>query len=79
MTVRLSGHSATLLRRRAEIQQRPIEEVAAECIGNEMRRDVHEALYSVSGTYAAALDALAEHLALAVREPGTPPPAPPHV
>ncbi|WP_406109855.1 hypothetical protein [Kitasatospora purpeofusca] len=79
VTVRLSGHSATLLRRRAEIQQRPIEEVAAECIGNEMRRDVHEALYSVSGTYAAALDALAEHLALAVREPGTPPPAPPHV
>ncbi|MEU1510022.1 hypothetical protein [Kitasatospora sp. NPDC005748] len=83
VTVRLAGQSARRLRRRAEIQQRPVEEVVAECISNEMRRDVHrdvhEALYSVSDTYAAALDALAEHLALVVREPCAPPPAPPHV
>ncbi|WP_159394290.1 hypothetical protein [Streptomyces sp. NRRL S-495] len=79
VTVRLADRTAGLLRRRAEIQQRPIEEIVAECISNEMRRDVHEALYNVSDTYAATIDALAEHLALVVREPCAPPPAPPHV
>ncbi|RDG33459.1 hypothetical protein DVH02_31285 [Streptomyces corynorhini] len=70
VTVRLTGRSARRLRRAADIQQRPVEEVAAECIGNEMRRDVHEALYSGSDAYAATLDGLAKRLALIVRELG---------
>lgn len=70
VTVRLTGPSARRLRRAAEIQQRPIEEVATECIGDEMRRDVHEALYSGSDVHAATLDGLAQHLALIVRELG---------
>ncbi|WP_282698090.1 hypothetical protein [Streptomyces sp. CC208A] len=70
VTVRLSGQSARRLRRAAEIQQRPAEEVAAECIVDEMRRDVHEALYSSSETYAASLEGLAKRLALIARELG---------
>ncbi|MFE0043687.1 hypothetical protein [Streptomyces albireticuli] len=67
VTVRLTGQSAARLRRAADIQQRPIEEVAAECIGDEMRRDVNGTLYSGSDSYAATLDGLAKRLALIVR------------
>ncbi|GHJ19118.1 hypothetical protein ACH4KL_32390 [Streptomyces albus] len=70
VTVRLTGQSARRLHRAAEIQQRPIEEVAAESISDEMRRDVHGTLYSGSDTYAATLDGLAKRLALIVRELG---------
>ncbi|RLL65562.1 hypothetical protein [Streptomyces sp. Z26] len=70
VTVRLTGQSARRLRRAAEIQQRPIEDVAAECISDDMHRDVHEALYSGSDAYAATLDGLAKRLALLVRELG---------
>ncbi|MEV6319195.1 hypothetical protein [Streptomyces sp. NPDC051776] len=70
VAVRLTGQSAARLRRGAAIQQRPLEDVAAECIGDEMRRDVYDALYSSSETYAAALDGLAKRLALIVRELG---------
>ncbi|MFJ4465713.1 hypothetical protein [Streptomyces sp. NPDC088928] len=68
VTVRLTGQSAGRLRRAAEIQQRPVEEVTAECISDEMHRDVHDALYS--DAYAATLDGLAKRLALIVRELG---------
>ncbi|MGK5544978.1 hypothetical protein ACSNOH_09635 [Streptomyces sp. URMC 127] len=68
--VRLTGQSARHLRRAAEIQQRPVEQVAAECISDEMHRDLHDTLYSSSDTYAASLDGLAERLALIVRELG---------
>ncbi|MFC7472685.1 hypothetical protein ACWG43_15010 [Streptomyces albidoflavus] len=70
VTVRLTGQSAGRLLRAAEIQQRPVEEVAAECISDEMRRDVHDALYSdalYSDAYAATFDGLAKRLALIVR------------
>ncbi|MFC8274212.1 hypothetical protein ACFUJR_17135 [Streptomyces sp. NPDC057271] len=70
VTVRLTGQSARRLRRTAEIQQRPVEEVAAESISDEMHREVHEALCSGSGAYAATLDGLAKRLALIVRELG---------
>ncbi|NJQ04481.1 hypothetical protein [Streptomyces lonarensis] len=73
VTVRLTGQSAGRLRRAAEIQQRPVEELAAESISDEVHRDVHEALYSGSDPYAATLDGLAKRLALIVRELGTPP------
>ncbi|WP_143608713.1 hypothetical protein [Streptomyces sp. CB03234] len=76
VTVRLTGQSARRLRRAADIQQRPVEEVAAECISDEMRRDVHEALYSGSDAYAATLDGLAQRLALLVRELGALPSGP---
>ncbi|MEU4735668.1 MULTISPECIES: hypothetical protein [Streptomyces] len=70
VTVRLTGQSARRLRRAAEIQQRPVEEVAAESISDEMHREVHDALYSGSDAYAATLDGLAKRLALIVRELG---------
>lgn len=70
VTVRLTGQIAARLRRAAEIQQRPIEDVAADSIGDEMHRAVHEALYSGSDAYAATLDGLAQRLALIVRELG---------
>ncbi|WKK24120.1 hypothetical protein QZH56_36710 [Streptomyces olivoreticuli] len=70
VTGRLTGQSAAHLCRCTAIQQRPVEEVAAECIGDEMCRGVCDALYSGCETYAAALEGLAKRLALIVRELG---------
>lgn len=67
-TVHLAGKTARRLQRAAAIQQRPAEYVAAECIHDELDRDLSEALYTNVEDYAATLDGLAERLALMARE-----------
>lgn len=70
LTIRLTGQTAQRMRRAAAIQQRPVEEVAAECVRDELGRDLYDALYANVEDYAATLDGLAQRLALIVRELG---------
>ncbi|WP_327357939.1 hypothetical protein [Streptomyces sp. NBC_01304] len=66
----MSGQAAQRLRRGAEIRKRPVEEIAANCVSDEMRRPVYDMLYRSGDDYAATQDGLAKRLALIVRDLG---------
>ncbi|MGW7673076.1 hypothetical protein ACWGJX_39180 [Streptomyces sp. NPDC054775] len=69
-TVRVSGQAARRLRRAAAFQQRPVDDVAADCVRDELHRDVYDVLYTNVDDYASTLDGLSQRLALLVRELG---------
>ncbi|CAL9480767.1 hypothetical protein SUDANB176_03043 [Streptomyces sp. enrichment culture] len=58
-TVRLDGQAARRLRRAAAFQRRPVDDVAADCVCDELDRDVYDVLYTNVDDYASALDGLA--------------------
>ncbi|QNP71584.1 hypothetical protein IAG44_20550 [Streptomyces roseirectus] len=70
ITIRVSGRAAQHLRRGAAVRQKPIEEIAADCVNDEIRRPVYDMLYRSGEDYATALEGLAKRLALIVRDLG---------
>ncbi|MFD8608564.1 hypothetical protein [Streptomyces sp. NPDC059631] len=69
-TVRVDGEAARRLRRAATFQQRPVDDVAAYCVRDELDRDVYDVLYTNVDDYASTLDGLSQRLALLIRELG---------
>ncbi|MFJ1823396.1 hypothetical protein [Streptomyces sp. NPDC088178] len=69
-TVRVDGEAARGLRRAAAFQQRPVDDVAADCVRDELDRDVYDVLYTNVDDYASTLDGLSQRLALLIRELG---------
>ncbi|MGW0316079.1 hypothetical protein [Streptomyces flavidovirens] len=55
-TVRVSGKAARRLRRAAAFQQRPVDDVAADCVRDELDRDVYDVLYTNIDDYASTLN-----------------------
>ncbi|ELP66345.1 hypothetical protein STRTUCAR8_10246 [Streptomyces turgidiscabies Car8] len=66
----MSGTAARHLRRAAAFQQRPVNDVAADCVRDELHRDVYDVLYTNVEDYASTADGLSQRLALLVRELG---------
>ncbi|MFE7115522.1 hypothetical protein ACFU99_08880 [Streptomyces sp. NPDC057654] len=70
LTIHLDGKTAATVRRIAAIKKLPPEEIAAECVRDELRRETYDALYMNATHYAVGLNEAARKLAEMVCELG---------